>query len=80
MPFYYVEIAKTSGERASGIKELPDTDIEKVWDKLYRQAKAKFGDTLFHFDCMQVSRKSPLMITPQDTSRPVYNPKEMGKR
>jgi hypothetical protein len=79
MPLYYVEMSKTSGAMASGITQLDETDIEKAWNKLYKQAKKRFGDELFHFDAMMISKNSPLIANDSKREHPQVK-KRMDER
>lgn len=58
MPLYLITVKLKRSALVETIREYPNRDLEKVYQKLYYACEKKYGSKLEYFDCVMISKRS----------------------
>src|SRR6476620_91731 len=59
MPYYHFSVILTDGKTHSGIRQLPNRDIDQIWREYERQAQSHYGSKFKAFEVVMLSKLSP---------------------
>lgn len=60
MPFYKIIVALKNSPLVSGIKELPESNIERAWQLMEAKAKEFYKGEFKGFDLVMISKRSDI--------------------
>lgn len=59
MPLYLVRVKLRRSVLTEVVREIPDRDLERVYQKLFYLCQKKYDSKLESFDCVMISKRSP---------------------